>query len=160
MKLRFSVLLAVPLLLLLSTAGASGLNEGFLREEPYRKQKQHVDLSSVTSAQELAVVGTAINPIMRFLVGLSFADIPKVVSTELSTAYGRQVLRLPPLRKDAKKNRYSVVNVKNWHVCGATSVSFDATFSDLLRRDFWDEKFLFVNEGSGWRFEAHREAEC
>lgn len=142
----------------LSASANSDLDHSFLKKEPYRKTKQKVDISSVKNGCDLAVIRTAINPIMRFLVGLSFSKFPPAVSDELLTERGRLALQLPPLRNEFK--RYSVDDIRDWRVCGSDKLSFEATFSDLLRRNFWKSDFLFIKTESGWRFDDHRQLEC
>jgi len=130
----------------------------FLTEEPYRKTKQKVDLSSIKSQPELMVVKSAINPVMRFIVATSFTELPPYANEKLLTDHGRLVLRRPPIRN--KFNRYAVAIMRNWKTCGDKQVSFEASFSDLLQKNFWHEKFLFVKTPDGWRFDGHREVDC
>jgi len=151
-------LLVVPLSAILPATATHHLDTGFLRDEPYRKTKQRVDLSSIRSERELSVVKAAINPVMEFMIGVSFAELPPALTEKLMTEHGRTVLRRAPLRNELK--RYSVAKMSNWKVCGGTMVSLDATFSDLLGRKFWNEKYLFVETPDGWRFDDHKEAQC
>lgn len=130
----------------------------FLRDEPYRKTKQKVDVSSVKTEEDLLTIKATIDSAMALMVAISFVEPAPAVEKELLTDHGRLVLRLPPLRNAFK--RYSVAHISNWHVCGDAAVSFNAVFSDLLQRDFWQETFLFVRSVDGWRFEDHREAKC
>lgn len=132
------------------------IDTGFLKEEPFRKAKQAVDLSGIGSADEIAVVRDAIDPVMRFLVALMYTRLPAAVSRELMTEHGRAVLRRPPVRN--ANNRYALQRVGNWRVCGADTLVFDATYADLLRRDRWEAGFLFKKIDGAWRFHAHRDA--
>ena len=155
-----NILNAVLLALLgqtLPAAAVQAVDSSFLRQEPYKKQKQVVDVSSVKSADDLAVVREAIDPIMRFLVGLTFATLPEAVSRELMTQNGRQVLQRPPLRSKVK--RYTTVEVSNWRVCGTDAVSFDAIYAESLKRkDTWKQNFVFNKTGGVWRFNEHGES--
>lgn len=141
-----------------SAAATERLDTGFLKQEPYRKTKQKVDLSSVQTEHDLAVVKAAINPIMHFMVDVQFTETPPVLTEKLMTEHGRAVLRRAPARN--KFNRYSVARMSNWKVCGDKMVSLDATFSDLLGKKFWQEQYLFVEAADGWRFDDHKQAQC
>jgi hypothetical protein len=141
-----------------SVSADNGLGTSFLREEPYRKTKQAVDMSSIRNEHDLRVVRDAINPVMRFVVGLSFAGLPPAVSALLVTEHGRSVLQQPPLRNERK--RYSVQEIRDWRVCGTDAVSFTGVFTDLFRKNPWERAFLFVKTHDGWRFDDHRAARC
>lgn len=152
------LLIALPLALVLPASAKNSPDTRFLRSEPYRKTKQKVDISSIENEHDLAVLRDAIDPIMRFMVGMSFAELPPAVGDLLMTANGRTTLRRPPLRNEHK--RYSVASVSDFTVCGDTAISCSAVFSNLLRDDSWRERFLFVKSASGWRFDGHREPTC
>lgn len=148
-------------LCLLSSCAAVPMNQldtSFLKEEPYRKQKQKVDLSSIQTVQDLAVVKAAINPIMRFIGGTFFIKLPAVVEKDLLTENGRAVLQRPPVQN--QYNRFSSQQIGPWRICGKDTLSVRVRFSDLLGREFWTQDFLFINDGITWRFDDHREAVC
>ena len=151
-------LCVIPLVLVHPAAATQPLDTRFLKEEPYRKTKQKVDLSSIRTEHDLAVVKAAINPIMHFMVDVHFTEAPPELTEKLMTEHGRAVLRRAPARN--KFNRYSVASMSNWKVCGDKMLSLDATFSDLLRRKFWQEQYLFVETADGWRFDEHTQAQC
>lgn len=130
----------------------------FLKEEPHRKTKQRVDVSSVKSEADMVVVGDAINTIMRFVIAMSFTETTRLMSSDLMTTHGKSVLKMPPIRNRFK--RYSMYSLGNWKVCGKDALSFEATFSDILLRDFWTEKYLFVKTSGVWRFDDHRSLQC
>lgn len=157
MKWLINTALVFLLLFGAAARAADPADTAFLQEEPYRKQKQQVDLSSVKSAQDMAVIRHAINPVMRFFIGLNFPELPPAVDRELLTGHGRQVLQRPPMR--SKYNRYLGHRFSHWQVCG-DQLSVHAVFTDLLRKDFWQADFLFVRDGHSWRFEDHRPAQC
>lgn len=129
-----------------------------LKEEPYHKAKQRVDVSSVRNERDMAVVGGAIDTIMRFVVSMSFTKTTRLMASDLMTEHGRSVLKMPPVRNEF--NRYSMYSINNLKICGEDALSFDATYSDLLRRDFWSEKYLFVKTSGVWRFDDHRAVQC
>jgi len=151
-------LLAVPLAAIFPATAAHHLDTRFLKEEPYRKTKQKVDLSSIQSEHDLAVIKAAINPVMRFMVDVTFTDMPPALPEQLMTEHGRSVLRRAPVRN--KFNRYAVARMSNWKVCADKQLSLDAVFSDLLGKKSWAEKYLFVETPDGWRFDDHKEAQC
>lgn len=158
MKTAISALFFVSLFYVVPAIAEQYLDISFLKEEPYRKTKQKVDISSLKTAHDLSVVKEAINPIMRFVVGMSFAELPASVNEKLLTDYGRTVLQRPPLRNELK--RYSVAEINNWHVCGENKISFSARFSDLLQKNHWKEEFFFVRTDDGWRFDGHHVVQC
>lgn len=127
----------------------------FVKQQPFRKAKQALDTSSITTAHDARVIGDAITPIMRLLVALSYADLPQSVDKEVLTGNGRAALRQPPLRND--KNRFSVTSVSGWKVCGDDMLSFSATYRDLLRKNPWTTNFLFTKVDGVWRFHDHAE---
>lgn len=152
---------AFVVLCLLSSCTAVPVNQldtSFLKEEPYRKQKQKVDLSSIQTEQDLAVVKAAINPIMKFIGGTFFIRLPAVVEKDLLTENGRAVLQRPPVQNE--HNRYSSQQIGPWRVCGEDTLSVQVRFSDLFGRKFWTQDFLFIHDGITWRFDDHREAVC
>lgn len=156
---RLITAMTMGIMLQIGSASAGNyLDTSFLKDEPYKKQKQKVDLSAIKTEHDMAVVKQAIDPVMRFIVGLIFADVPPSVAAELMTEHGRAVLKRPPLRN--KFNRYASHRIGNWRVCGAGALSIHVVFTDLVERRFWSEQFYFVNDGSGWRFDDHREAKC
>jgi hypothetical protein len=130
----------------------------FLKEEPYRKVKQRVDVSSVKNERDLAVVSDAIDTIMKFVVSMSFTKTTRLMASDLMTEHGRSVLNMPPIRNEFK--RYSMYSINNWKICGDDALSFDATYSDLLQRDFWSEKYMFVKMSGAWRFDDHLAVQC
>jgi len=148
----------LPLALIATPALSYGLDRRFLASEPYRKTKQRVNLSSITDERDLAVIRDAINPLMRFIVGISFAELPPAVRDMLMTEHGRTVLRRPPLRNE--KKRYSIAEMSDWKVCDETQVSFNAIFSDILKKNVWKETFSFVKSPAGWQFHDHAAAHC
>jgi len=152
-SLRLSIA-ALAILLQACVSAAPGTTDPrFLREEPYRKVKQRVDVSSVKNGHDMAVVGDAVDTIMRFVVSMAFTKTTRLMSSDMMTRQGRSVLKMPPVRNEF--NRYSMYSINNWKICGEDALSFDATYSDLLRRDFWSEKYLFVKTAGVWRFDDH-----
>ena len=148
-------LLCIELVLhVVPAVAGQDLDTGFLREEPYRKQKQNVDLSSIRTERDMAVVKQAMTPVMRFIVGLVFTKPNPAVDRDVMTEHGRLVLKRPPIR--SQYNRYIAYRVGDWKVCSETMLSFHAEFGDLFHKNLWEEDFLFVNEGNGWRFDDHR----
>jgi hypothetical protein len=148
----------VPLMHIGAATAADCPDYGFLKKEPYRKTKQRVDVSSIKTCDALSVLAESIDSVTQFLVGISFGHVSPIVSDRNMTEHGRQVLRLPPLRNPLK--RYSVQKIEDWTICGREVLSFDATFSDLLQKNFWTESFTFVNTVDGWRFEDHTRRTC
>jgi len=159
MKRLLNIYLCIHLSILSFAVEAGEMSKpSFLTEEPNRKTKQKVDLSSIKTQYSLLVVKSAINPVMRFIVDITFTDLPPYANNKLLTDHGRHVLRRPPIRN--KFNRYSVATMRNWKTCGDKQVSFEASFSDLLQKNFWHEHFLFVETPDGWRFDDHRKVDC
>lgn len=158
MKKAISALFFVSLIYVAPAIAEQYLDNSFLKEEPYRKTKQKVDISSLQTAHDLSVAKEAINPIMRFVIGMSFAELPAAVNDKLLTDHGRTVLQRPPLRNELK--RYSVAEINNWHVCDENKISFSASFSDLLQKNQWKEDFFFVRTDDGWRFDDHHVVQC
>lgn len=158
MKNLLNIYLCMHLSILSVAVEAGQMSKPFLAEEPYRKTKQKVDLSSIKTQSALLVVKSAINPAMRFIVAISFVELPPYASEKLLTDHGRLVLRRPPMRNKFK--RYSVATMRNWKTCGDKQVSFEAVFSDLLQKNFWHEHFLFIETPDGWRFDGHKEVDC
>ena len=63
------------------------LDTRFLKEQPYARQKQTVDLRGV-KADELPVIKDAINPIMRFMVSLPGWPSPRQRHTPRARSIG------------------------------------------------------------------------
>jgi hypothetical protein len=159
MSALLRALLLTPLLCGIS-AMAQPPDLAFVKQEPYRKSKQAIDTTTIKTAQDARVIEEAIVPIMRLLVGLTFARLPPAVDKDVMTEQGRQSLRQPPLRND--KKRYSFRSIGNWKVCGTDSLSFSAVYEDLFRQNPWPVSFIFRKEDDGWRFQGHGElpADC
>jgi len=133
----------------------AGPDLAFVKQEPFRKQKQNLDTSSITTAHDARVIGEAITPVMRLLVALSYARFPESVNKDVLTENGRAVLRQPPLRNE--KNRLLFASVSGWKVCGDEMLSFSATYLDLFRKNPWTQNFLFTKVDGVWRFHDHAE---
>ncbi|MFT7723197.1 MAG: hypothetical protein QM788_10250 [Roseateles sp.] len=102
------VALLINLLYVNQFSGAQTLDLGFIKEEPYKKSKQAIDASSILTPHEARVIKDAITPIMRLLVGITFATLPPAVEEELVTKHGRGALRMPPFatkRRDTQFRR-------------------------------------------------------
>jgi hypothetical protein len=132
-----------------------GPDLAFVKQEPFRKAKQALDTSSITTAHDARVIGEAITPVMRLLVALTYAKFPESVNKEVLTDHGRAVLRQPPLRNE--KKRLSIASVGAWKVCGDEMLSFTATYHDLFRKNPWTANFLFKKVDGIWRFHDHAE---
>lgn len=139
----------------LSALASETLDASFLKTEPYRKQKQIVDVSSVRTVHDLAIVKDAITNVMRVLGGITFEFTPRTVAQELLTARGRDSLKLPPLRNAVK--RFGPRRVHNWSFCGDDGLAFDVIYTDLLREKKWIENFVFVKTDGIWQFDRHGE---
>jgi hypothetical protein len=138
-----------------SATAEPGPDLAFVKQEPFRKAKQALDTSSITTAHDARVIGEAITPVMRLLVALTYAKFPESVNKEVLTEDGRAALRQPPLRND--KKRLSIASVSGWKVCGDDMLSFSATYRDLFRKNPWTTNFLFTKVDGVWRFHDHSE---
>jgi len=136
-----------------ATAAEPRPDLSFVTQEPFRKAKQALDTSSITTAHDARVIGEAITPIMRLLVALSYADLPESVSREVLTDNGRAVLRQPPM--STQRNRLGITNVGAWQVCGDDRLSFTAIRHDLFRKNPWADRYLFTKVDGVWRFHDH-----
>ncbi len=143
----------LPLLYVVPAAGEQAPDFGFIKDEPYRKQKQTVCTSSIVTAHDALVVKEAITPIMRLLVGMTFAELPPAVDKDILTEHGRRVLRMPPPRNG--KKRYSIASVGEWRVCSGNQLSFAVTYHDLFRKNPWKTRLIFEQDGGSWRFKDH-----
>lgn len=150
-----STLLATTLLLGLPATAEPNPDLSFVKQEPFRKAKQTLDTSAITTTQDARVIGEAITPVMRLLVGLSYATLPAPVDQEILTEQGRTALRQPPLQN--RHNRLILGSVGHWKVCGDHTLSFSATYRDLFRKNPWTANFLFKKVEGAWRFDDHVE---
>lgn len=156
MKRMFQTMAVMTALLCGAPATAEpGPDLAFVKQEPFRKAKQALDTSSITTAHDARVIGEAITPVMRLLVALTYAKFPESVNKEVLTENGRAALRQPPLRND--KKRLSIASVGGWKVCGDDMLSFSATYHDLFRKNPWSTTFLFTKADGVWRFHDHAE---
>lgn len=158
MKVVLQAVLLAPLLCGAPVMSAPAPDLGFLKEQPFRKSKQAIDTSSITTDHDARVIKEAITPVMRLMVALSYANLPPTVDRDVLTEQGRRALRQPPLRND--KKRLSVNHMGNWKVCGENTLSFSAVYVDLFRKNPWQANFLFVKEDGAWRFHDHAEVKA
>jgi hypothetical protein len=136
-----------------ATAAEPRPDLSFVTQEPFRKAKQALDTSSITTAHDARVIGEAITPIMRLLVARSYVDLPENVSREVLTEHGRAVLRQLPM--STQGNRLGIARVGAWQVCGDDRLSFTAIHDNLLRENLWADSYLFKKVDGVWRFHDH-----
>ncbi|MCY4743424.1 hypothetical protein NYO99_00390 [Pelomonas sp. UHG3] len=136
-----------------ATAAEPRPDLSFVAQEPFRKAKQALDTSSITTAHEARVIAEAITPIMRLLVAGSYVDLPNSVSREVLTEHGRSVLRQLPMSRQSQ--RLGVARVGGWQVCGDDRLSFTAIHHDLFRKNPQAHSYLFRKVAGVWRFDDH-----
>ncbi len=136
-----------------TTAAEPRPDLSFVKQEPFRKAKQALDTSSITTAHDARVIGEAIMPIMRLLVAQSYVTLPESISREVLTERGRSVLRQLPM--STQGNRLGVASVGAWQVCGDDRLSFTAIHHDLFRENPQAHSYLFRKVAGVWRFDDH-----
>lgn len=136
-----------------ATAAEPQPDLSFVTQEPFRKAKQALDTSSITTAHDARVIGEAITPIMRLLVAQSYLDLPESVSREVLTERGRTVLR--PLPMSTQGNRLGIAHVGAWQVCGDDRLSFTGIHHNLFRENPQADSYLFRKVDGVWRFDDH-----
>ena len=146
-------LLALPLTVVAQAPTA--LDTRFLKEQPYRKMKQRVDLSGVTKETDLAVIKEGINPIMFFLGALAQEDVPVQKVMKIATSAGAQRLRLPPLQGSGRQ-RYTPREKFNWKVTGDSMITVTVRFHDMIRPALtYTDTYIFLKEHGEWKFDRY-----
>lgn len=147
------VLLATPLTVVAQAPTA--LDTRFLKEQPYRKMKQMVDLSGVTKETDLAVIKDGINPILFFFANITQESISTERMSQIATSAGAQRLRLPPLQSSGR-GRYGQAEKFNWKVTGDSMITVTARSHDMIRRSLtYTDTYIFVKENGEWKFDRH-----
>ena len=134
----------------------NSLDTSFLKEQPYRKLKQRVDLSSVTSESDLAVIRDGINPIMFFFANLGYITIPPQHMIKITTSAGAHRLRLPPVDSRRSNGRFASKEKFNWKVTGDSMITVTANFRDKHGKSTpYTDSYIFVKENGVWKFDRH-----
>ncbi|MCX7173069.1 MAG: hypothetical protein NT159_03890 [Proteobacteria bacterium] len=128
----------------------------FLKEQPYRKIKQRVDLTGVASQADLDVIKDGINPIVLFFAHLNLKDIPPERMFHIATHAGAQRLRLPPLEL-VGGGRYYPEKMYDWKVTGDSTITVTASFQDPIKKAAspYTDTFVFVKGDGKWQFDRH-----
>ena len=150
LMITFIALVSVPMPL----SASEILDTSFLKEQPFRKGKQTVDLKSISNAHDLQIIKNAINNIMRLLTILGYNQTNNPGLSSVVTTNGAANLRYPP--KSTKSNRMTFHRVANWKIINESELSFDVEFTDSMgKKESYFDHFVFVRTERGWVFDRH-----
>lgn len=139
------------------------LDLSFLKENPYRKQKIGVDLSTIQTAEDLEVVKEAVNPIVWFFSTLSLGHDLNSLSAKL-TEGASQRLRFPPLMNlhnpspnsvAEKRSRVIHKNQYDWTVVDKNTIAVTCSFGFFDLKGDYIDRFVFVKDKGVWKFDRH-----
>jgi hypothetical protein len=136
------------------TANAKALDFSFMKEPPDRKIKNRVDLSAIKTAEDLAVVKDAINPVMDFFQVYSQVRATPSSFSALASSDGIKQMRFPP--KIDHLNYYISKKIWNWVVHDPQTIFLTVDFRGMppdtgVHRD----TFVFVKRDGVWLFDRH-----
>ncbi|MGK5020833.1 hypothetical protein [Janthinobacterium sp. LB2P10] len=136
------------------TVNVRALDFSFMKEPPNRKIKNRVDLSAIKTAEDLAVVKEAINPVMDFFqVYSQVRAIPSSFSA-LATSNGIKQMRFPP--KIDHLNYYISKKMWNWAVHDPQTIFLSVDFRGMPPDNgAHRETFVFVKRDGAWLFDRH-----
>jgi len=126
----------------------------FMKEPPNRKIKNRADLSAIKTAEDLAVVKEAINPVMDFFQVYSQVRATPSSFSALATSNGIKHMRFPP--KIDNLNYYISKKMWNWVVHDPQTIFLTVDFRGMppdtgVHRD----TFVFVKRDGVWLFDRH-----
>ena len=124
----------------------------FLKEPPYIKTKNRMDLSGIKKNEDLIVVREAVNQIARFFVQLSFVQAPIDGFSEIATKNGMANIKFPP--KNNQYNYYLAIKIYNWVLHDPEMISLSAEFRGVPDKGSpYFDKFVFVKKDGIWLFD-------
>jgi hypothetical protein len=132
----------------------TALNSDFLKQQPYKKGKQAVDLSNIKNHEDMLIVKESINDVMRAITLLAYTEKNIPALKEITTSEGFERLEFPPVQN--KSNRFISNKINNWKIINPSTLSFDVEFRDLLKeKPAYHSSFVFVKTEHGWKFDRH-----